>query len=197
MLEEVKLWRKERRASLLAQREAIPRDARRALNERITHCLVEGFPRLKDLTIGFYWPHRGEFDPRLAVLHFRKAGAEAALPVVLRKAAPLEFRRWWPGAPVTEGAFGLPCPETEAVRPQALLIPPVGFDSRGYRLGYGGGYFDRTLAGWEPQPLKIGVAFESSRIATIRPQSHDVPMDFIVTEAGIHRVAADGLELVA
>lgn len=186
MPEEVKRWRREQRAALLARREAVPVDRRRALDERITRFLIEGFPQLAGLTIGFYWPYRGEFDPRLAVLHFRKAGSVAALPVVVRKAAPLEFRRWWPGAPVTEGAFGLPSPETEAVRPQALLIPPIGFDARGYRLGYGGGYFDRTLAGWSPPPLKIGVAHESARIETIRPQPHDIPMDFIVTEAGIH-----------
>ena len=72
----------------------------------------------------------------------------------------------------------------------------MGFDSKGYRLGYGGGYFDRTLAVMQPQPLKIGVAFELSRIPTIRPQPHDVPMDLIVTEAGIHCVRENGLERV-
>jgi hypothetical protein len=80
--------------------------------------------------------------------------------------------------------------------PQALLIPPVGFDSQGYRLGYGGGYFDRTLAAMIPQPLKIGLAFELSRIPTIHPQPHDVPMDFIVTEVGIHCVNERGLERI-
>lgn len=76
-------------------------------------------------------------------------------------------------------------------------MPVVGFDSAGYRLGYGGGYFDRTLATLRPQPLKIGVGFELSRIPTIRPQWHDVPMDFVVTEAGIHWVSQAGLIQVA
>jgi len=82
------------------------------------------------------------------------------------------------------------------VIPDALLIPMVGFDARGYRLGHGGGYFDRTLAALAPPPLKIGIAFELSRMATIRPQDHDIPMDFVVTEAGIHAVTSAGLELV-
>lgn len=98
---------------------------------------------------------------------------------------------------MTKGVFDLPVPDgTEVVRPEALLIPPVGFDAQGYRLGYGGGYFDRTLAAMVPQPLKIGVAFELSRIPTIYPQPHDVPMDFIVTEAGVHHASKHGLEHV-
>ena len=78
--------------------------------------------------------------------------------------------------------------------PQALLIPPVGFDARGYRLGYGGGYFDRTLTEMTPQPLKIGVAFEISRIESIHPQAYDIPLDFFVTERCIYRNAPAGLE---
>jgi len=93
--------------------------------------------------------------------------------------------------------FDLPVPEgTRVVVPQALLMPPVGFDEQGYRLGYGAGYFDRTLAEMTPQPLKIGVAFELSRLATIYPQPHDIPLDFIVTEVGIYRVAPAGLEMI-
>ena len=98
---------------------------------------------------------------------------------------------------VTHGAFGLPAPEgSQVLRPQAALIPPVGFDRQGYRLGYGGGYFDRTLAALSPQPLKIAVGFELSRIPTIHPQPHDVSMDFVVTEAGIHAAVSGRLERI-
>ena len=83
----------------------------------------------------------------------------------------------------------MPIPQTEAVVPDVLLMPPVGFDADGYRLGYGGGFFDRTLAAAAPHPLKIGLAREASRIDTIHPQPHDVPMDFVVTERGIHECA--------
>ena len=95
---------------------------------------------------------------------------------------------------MTKGVFNLPNPDGTAVlQPNVLLIPPIGFDQKGYRLGYGGGYFDRTLASLMPQPLKIGVAFELSRMETIYPQPHDIPMDFIVTEAAIYHVGPEGL----
>lgn len=197
MPDSIKQWRKEQRTELLARRVAVATDQRRAWTEAITASLLEGFPFLNRLVLGCYWPFQGEFDPRFAIHRLRESGARAALPVVLQKSAPLQFREWWPGVSTTRGVFNLPIPDsTEVLTPQALLIPPIGFDSRGYRLGYGGGYFDRTLATMAPQPLKIGVAFELSRISTIQPQPHDIPMDFIVTEIGIHFVGQTGLELI-
>jgi 5-formyltetrahydrofolate cyclo-ligase len=198
LTQDIMHWRKAQRAELLDRRLAARQAERRQWNEAITNLLVECFPLLPWMVVGAYWPYKGEFDPRFAIRHLRARGARAALPVVVEKSAPLQFREWWPGAPMASGVFGLPVPEgTPVLRPHALLIPPVGFDSRGYRLGYGGGYFDRTLAAMEIQPLKIGVAFELSRMASIRPQPHDIAMDFIVTELGIHRVSDHGLELVA
>lgn len=92
------------------------------------------------------------------------------------------------GCVTRPGVFDLPVPiEGEVVVPDAVLVPPVGFDRLGYRLGYGGGYFDRTLAALSPRPIAIALAREVSRIETIHPQPHDVPMDFIVTETGIHK----------
>ena len=197
MPDRIKLWRKEQRSELLARRVAVARERQQAWTEAITASLLEGFPLLQSSVVGFYWPFQGEFDPRFAIRRLREAGARAALPVVLQKGAPLQFREWWPGVSTTKGAFNLPVPDgSEVLTPQALLVPPIGFDLHGYRLGYGGGYFDRTLAAMTPQPLKIGVAFELSRIPTIQPQAHDIPMDFIVTEAGIHHVGPAGLELV-
>lgn len=194
----LKAWRRALRAELIARRAAIPAARHRAWSVAITQSLVEGFALLGSLRIGFYWPMQGEFDPRYAVRHWREAGAQVALPVVVRKQAPLQFRAWWPGVATSCGVLNLPVPEgTIEVVPQAVLMPPVGFDARGFRLGYGGGYFDRTLAAIIPQPLKIGVAFELSRIDTIHPQAYDIPMDFIITEAGIHVVGAGGLECLA
>lgn len=187
-------WRTTRRAELLARRTAIASEDRQGWNKSITRLLIDGFPCLQGMILGFCWPFKGEFDARFAVRHFRDRGARAALPVVVAKANPLQFRVWTPETVTTPGVFGLPVPEgTDIVRPDALLIPPIGFGSRGYRLGYGGGYFDRTLTSMTPQPLKIGVAFEICRLQTIYPQPHDIPMDFIVTEKGIHQVTADGL----
>ncbi len=194
--EEITRWRREQRAALLAQRMAVPADQRRLWGRAITNLLLGRFPVLEQSVVGFYWPFKGEFDPRFAIHELRAAGVRVALPVVLHKNAPLEFRAWWPGVPTSKGVFDLPVPDgTDVLRPTALLIPPVGFDALGYRLGYGGGYFDRTLAVMQPAPLKIAVGFELSRIATIRPQPHDIAMDFVVTEAGVYRTTAHGLVL--
>lgn len=194
--DDLKAWRKAQRAALLARRQAVPLEQHREWTAVMTRRLVGGFPLLGGMTVGLYWPFQGEFDARFAIREFRQRGAVAALPEVVQKAAPLRFREWWPGVPTTPGVYDLPVPDTPVVVPQALLIPPVGFDQRGYRLGYGGGFFDRTLAAIKPEPLKIGVAFELSRIDTIHPQAYDIPMDFIVTEAGIYRVGTDGLEAI-
>jgi 5-formyltetrahydrofolate cyclo-ligase len=195
---DLRQWRKAQRAELLARRVAVPAAQRRQWNETITRLLVDSFPLLYKMSVGFYWPYQGEFDARFAIRELRERSARAALPVVVQKNAPLQFRAWWPGARMTTGVFDLPIPDgTEVILPEALLIPPVGFDPQGYRLGYGAGYFDRTLAAMAPQPLKIGVAFELSRMPTIHPQPYDVPMDFVVTEAGVHNVSKEGLDLVS
>jgi 5-formyltetrahydrofolate cyclo-ligase len=87
---------------------------------------------------------------------------------------------------MARGVWNIPIPaERQVVPPGALLVPLVGFDSRGYRLGYGGGFYDRTLAALSPKPLAIGVGYEFGRLATIHPQPHDIPMDALVTEAGV------------
>jgi 5,10-methenyltetrahydrofolate synthetase len=190
-------WRAGRRRELLALREALDPNARRAGDERIASLLAEGFPFLERMIVGFYWPFRGEVDARRAAHRLRTKGARTALPVVVAKARPLEFREWCPGAVTSRGALGLPVPlGTPVLAPEALLVPPVGFDARGYRLGYGGGFFDRTLAAAAPRPLAIGLAREASRMDTIHPQAHDVPMDYIVTEAGIHRAGGEALRRI-
>jgi 5-formyltetrahydrofolate cyclo-ligase len=117
-------------------------------------------------------------------------GVRLALPVVVERARPLVFREWWPGIRMVPGIWGIPVPaEGDAVLPDALLAPLVGFDARGHRLGYGGGYYDRTLAALPERPLVIGVGFEPSGMETIHPQPHDIPMDLIVTERRTFRVA--------
>jgi 5-formyltetrahydrofolate cyclo-ligase len=188
---EIRNWRKEKRAELIAQRMALEPIRRRHANAAISAHIEAGFAALAGMTIGFCWPFKAEFDARFVIRHFRKQGAAAALPVVVAKAMPLQFRAWWPGAPMTTGVYDIPVPDgTALVVPDAAIVPMNGFDAQGYRLGYGGGYFDRTLGATSPQPLAIGVGFEFAGLPTIRPQPHDVPMDFVVTEAGIY-VAKD------
>ncbi len=137
--------------------------------------------------LGVYWPHRGEYDPiPLAAAHIERGG-QVALPVVVARAQPLEYRPWCPDVAMAPGklSFGIPEPVYgPAVVPDLLLVPLLGFDGAGYRLGYGGGYFDRTLAACSTRPRSIGVGFEIGRLPSIRPLPHDIPLDVIVTEAG-------------
>jgi 5,10-methenyltetrahydrofolate synthetase len=115
----------------------------------------------------------------------------ALLPVVLAADSSLAFRAWSPAVAMTTDRYGIPVPASgEPVLPEALLIPLVGFDATGFRLGYGGGYFDRTLASLRPRPLAIGVGFELSRLDSLHREPHDQPLDLIVTERGIHRCTA-------
>jgi 5-formyltetrahydrofolate cyclo-ligase len=184
---EIREWRKQKRAELIAQREALEAERRSQMNAAIGAHIEAGFPLLAQMTVGFCWPFKAEFDARFVIRKLREQGAQAALPVVIAKATPLQFRAWWPGAPMSKGVYDIPIPDgTALVMPDAAIVPMNGFDEQGYRLGYGGGYFDRTLDAMTPPPLAIGVAFECAALPTIRPQPHDVPMDFVVTEAGIH-----------
>jgi 5-formyltetrahydrofolate cyclo-ligase len=183
---ELAAWRKGERERRIAARLAMPAAERRAASAAIARSLAERFPPDSFARLGAYWPFRREFDPLPFLRQVLAAGGEAALPVVLGRDRPLEFRPWTPEAPMTAGVWDIPHPaEGPAVMPSALLIPLVGFDAAGYRLGYGGGYYDRTLAAAPVKPLTIGVGYELSRMPTVRPQPHDVAMDWIITEAGV------------
>ncbi|HMA15358.1 MAG TPA: 5-formyltetrahydrofolate cyclo-ligase [Kiloniellaceae bacterium] len=196
--DEIRQWRKAKRGELLAARLAIPRGEKLFRRPIIGGLISAHFPELRHACIGFYWPFKGEIDLRHLVRDFIAQGAEAALPVVVEKGQPLEFWAWRPRMKLGRGIWNIPIPaERELVRPTALLVPVVGFDAAGYRLGYGGGYYDRTLALLEPRPLTIGVGYAAARLDTIHPQPHDIPLDAIVTEAGVIRHRYRGRTLAA
>jgi 5-formyltetrahydrofolate cyclo-ligase len=137
--------------------------------------------------LAFCWPIRGEFDARALVARHLARGGRAVIPTVVERGAPMVFRAWTPAAAMTVDPFGIPVPAEAAggdLAPDLVLLPLVAFDAGGYRLGYGGGYFDRTLAAMVPRPLAFGVGFELARSASVRPQAHDVPLDGVITEAG-------------
>jgi len=185
---EINAWRKERRAELVARRVALAAGERQGWNERVSASLEAFLPVTPGTVVGFCWPFKSEVDARFAVRRWREHGAVAALPEVVDKAAPLQFREWWPGAPMKPGVYDIPAPDgTRVVTPDIAIVPMNGFDGAGYRLGYGGGYFDRTLAALERRVLAVGVSFEILWLPTIFPQVHDIPMDFVVTEAGVQR----------
>ncbi|HSE75060.1 MAG TPA: 5-formyltetrahydrofolate cyclo-ligase, partial [Dongiaceae bacterium] len=135
--------------------------------------------------VSFYWPFRGEPNLRPLMRRMVAAGRVVALPVVVQKRHPLEFRPWSPGCKMELGVWNIPIPATtERVTPHLLLSPVVGFDPLRYRLGYGGGFYDRTLAALEGARTVIGLGFDCQAIETIHPLPHDIPMDRIVTESG-------------
>jgi 5,10-methenyltetrahydrofolate synthetase len=188
--ESIALWRKAERARRLAAREGQTVAGRQviaaALARHLDALLARRFGTMSGWVVSGYWPIRAEPDlrPWLTALH--GARARVALPVVAERAAPLQFRPWSAGAKMERGRWNILVPATaETVLPQIALAPLVGWDDAGYRLGYGGGYFDRTLAALSPRPYCIGVGLQSSRIASIHPQPHDIGFDAVVTEAGL------------
>lgn len=184
--EAVRDWRKSRRAELIERRLALPEGGRQLSSRILANLRAAEVPELDRGPIGFYWPFKREVDLRPLVRDCVSRGARAALPVVVEKRAPLEFWAWTPGDPLASGVWNIPIPETRApLRPDIVLVALLGFDRAGYRLGYGGGYYDRTLAALTPRPLTLGVGFECGRLETIHPQPHDIPLDAIVTERGI------------
>jgi 5-formyltetrahydrofolate cyclo-ligase len=196
-VDDIREWRKAQRARLIEQREAVDPATRQQWSARMTALLERGFPDFSGCVVAICWPYRAEFDARFVARYWRERGAVTALPEVVAKGMPLCFRKWWPGAPTRAGVFDIPVPEgTEPVTPDVAVVPMNGFDERGYRLGYGAAFFDRTLASLAERPLAIGVTFELARLETIFPQPHDIPMDFVVTESGIYRAGGERLTLL-
>jgi 5-formyltetrahydrofolate cyclo-ligase len=177
--------RKLQRERLMAARAAMPdRDAReQALRGHVAQWLAHSDTR----ALGFFWPIRGEPDLREVVAEWLAAASHrvAALPVV--DGEGLAFLAWTRDAPMRAAEFGIPVPaHGRPVQPDALLIPCVGFDRQRYRLGYGGGYYDRTLARTVPWPLCVGIAFECTRIDSVEPRAHDMQLDVVISDAAIY-----------
>jgi len=182
---ELRLWRKTERERLIAARLAIPADRRRTFSEAIAARLDGLVGDVSGRIVSLYWPFRGEPDLRPWLAAITARGATGALPIVVEKAHPLVFRAYRPGDALEKGVWNIPVPAAgDTVFPDVTIAPLVGFDAAHYRLGYGGGFFDRTLASLGRRPLVIGVGYAMQRIETIHPQPHDIPMDVIVTEEG-------------
>jgi 5,10-methenyltetrahydrofolate synthetase len=148
----------------------------------------------KDMVIGAYWPIKGEFDP-LPALHRWKEDGELlddplrrriGLPVLDKVSKTLCFHAWYPGCDMEEDDYNIPKPkDTEVVVPTLLVVPCVGYGPGGYRLGYGGGFYDRTLAQLQPKPYTIGLGFTQGFIEDMVPEPHDVPLDALLNENGV------------
>lgn len=190
----LKAWRKSERGRLVAARLAIPPATLESWRERMDRTLERSFPGLASRRLAFCWPIKGEYDARHLARTLRERGALTALPVVVAPKSPLVFREWHPGIALAKGPLDIPYPaDSQELTPDAVLLPMNGWDRQGYRLGYGGGFFDRTLAAMPKRPLVIGVSYELAKVDTIHPQSWDIPMDYVTTERGVYRRDPEGL----
>lgn len=181
--DDIAAWRKQQRARLLDARRAMPLDTHQAAGEHILREAARHLAPRADILVGCYWPFRREPNCIPYMREVLAAGGRVALPVVIARGEPLEFRCWTETAAMEAGVWNIPHPaEGPPVNPDALIVPLVGFDEAGFRLGYGAGYYDATLAALSPRPFTMGVGYEFSRLRSIYPQAHDVPLDIIVTE---------------
>jgi len=194
---DVYAWRKKERARLIGERQALAPEVLSEFRGRIDGHIERSFADLARGVVAFCWPYKNEYDARFLAAALRRRGAATALPVVVAPKTPLVFREWHPGVTLSTGPLGIPYPAHSAeVRPDHVLLPMVGWDGDGYRLGYGGGFFDRTLAAIGKRPRVIGVSYEFCYLRTIHPQPHDIPVDFVVTERGVYRREPGGLKFL-
>ena len=183
------------RRQYVDRRQALSPDEHARLSASICTQLREHFPQLATQRVAFCWPINKEPDLRPLIESWIEAqkksgnaGFRALLPVVHTPRSPLGFRAWTPDCAMVIDSYGIPTPRSgEFIRQKALLIPVNAFDAAGHRIGYGGGYFDRTLALLGPDVLSIGVGFELARVDSIHPEPHDIRLDAMVTEAGVFR----------
>lgn len=169
------------RRELLANRQAIAPEVRNAMDAAIARHVIAWRNAHPAGILGVYWPIRGEPDLRGCYAALAEQGVLLALPIVVDRDAPLRFLSWMPGDAMIKDSFGVAIPASgEEVQPDVLLIPCVGFNEQRYRLGYGGGFYDRTLekAG---RPVTVGIAYDSAR-ARFDADAHDVPLDYLITE---------------
>jgi len=185
---DIAAWRRELRARLIDARLGISSEEHERSSQAIEKRLDGILVALPPQTLSAYWPFKGEVDlrPLMGRLHAR--GWITALPSVVKRRSPLEFLEWSDGMEMDLGPYDIPVPRNRRiVRPDVVIAPLVAFDRNNYRLGYGSGFFDMTLAALQPPPLTIGVGFEISAVETIHPLPTDIPFSLIVTEAGLWR----------
>ena len=174
------------RARFIDARLGISADEHQRASLSIENHLEGILGALPPQTLSAYWPFKGEVDLRPLMERLQLKGWVTALPSVVRRRAPLDFLRWTVGMEMDKGPYDIPVPrDRKIVHPSIVIAPLVAFDRNNFRLGYGSGYFDITLAALQPRPQTIGVGFELSAIETIHPLLTDIPLDLVITEAGV------------
>lgn len=174
------------RAALLEQRNTLKESNRWAgLNAELCRSAADWLSRMTVQTIGLFYPIGSEPDIRSAVLRLSTERKELKLYLPVTVGKEMIFRQWLPQQELTRGKFGIPEPQdSECAAPDLLLIPCIGIDPLGYRLGYGGGFYDRYLQKADPRPLTAGICFSQFASAQFQTESFDAAMDWIITEKG-------------
>ena len=177
------------RSKAHAQRAAFFPSLRAEASKAAAAHFFEGVTLAPDEMVAAYWPIRDELDVKPVLTKLMDDGQPVCLPVVVGDGQPLQLRRWEQGAALYPSGFGTLAPDELApiVEPDVILVPLLGFDKHGTRLGYGGGYYDRTLSRLAKKPRLIGLAFSLQEFDHIPRDSHDVPLDALVTEKGVTR----------
>lgn len=183
------------RAELLERRAAVAPHSQAPAAARVADRLIGQFRLPAGGIVSGYWPLEGELDPRPVLQRLADAGHTLALPRMYGRQEPLVFHLWRPADPLLPGGFKVmePAPERPAVRPDVVLAPLLAFDRAGRRLGYGRGYYDRTIAGLRqdrPDVLVIGLAFAVQRVSEVPADITDERLDAVVTEADVHLCSA-------
>jgi 5-formyltetrahydrofolate cyclo-ligase len=175
------------RVKARAARAAIRQPDRVAAANAAAEHFFRAFSLSPGAIVAAYWPVRDELDCRPVLTRLVDSGQPVCLPVVGGDDRPLELRLWEEGAALYPAGLGTLAPAETAplCEPDFVLIPLLGFDAEGTRLGYGGGHYDRTLAALARKPRLIGFAFSSQQLDRIPRGDHDVPLDSVVTEMGV------------
>ncbi|MBQ1658134.1 MAG: 5-formyltetrahydrofolate cyclo-ligase [Rhodocyclaceae bacterium] len=176
------------RQRLLRERAAMPPEERARRSAALQQKLLAWLAQRAEVTLGAYWPIRGEFDPLPAVQQWLAGDVRrrAALPVSDKRTRTMRFVRWQPGGAMAADDYGIPIPAAgEEMAPALLLVPCVGFGEGGARLGYGGGFYDRALAVLHPRPFALGLGFSIGFVAAFAALPHDQRLDAVLTDDGL------------
>lgn len=176
------------RQRLLRERAAMPPEERARRSAALQQKLLAWLAQRAEVTLGAYWPIRGEFDPLPAVQQWLAGDARrrAALPVSDKATRTMRFVCWQPGGAMAADDYGIPIPAAgEEMAPALLLVPCVGFGEGGARLGYGGGFYDRALEVLHPRPFALGLGFSIGFVAAFAALPHDQRLDAVLTDDGL------------
>lgn len=182
----MKIWRQQQRERLITARQALSDTEREHIEQTCLAGIRQYLQQCEPGVLGLYWPIKGEIDCRSLAPELLAQGWTLCVPIINNDTKCLDFAVWTPESEMRTGSWNIPVPAQQTLlMPDRFLVPLVGFDAQNFRLGYGGGYYDRTLAAIDKPVSTVGIGLELGRFDTIQPQEWDIAMDCVITEKGI------------